>query len=65
LGGLTVAGFIEAVPRVAVRREDGHPVPAVLEGNSGVDDQPLGTSDAQIWMDEDCVLCVFCHVGVQ
>jgi hypothetical protein len=43
---LTIAGFVEAVIWVAVRREDCDLVASVLESNSSVNHQTLGTADA-------------------
>lgn len=59
--GLTIACFIEAVSGVAVRREDGHFVPAGLQRNGGVDDETLGAANAEVWMEEDGVLLLRCH----
>jgi hypothetical protein len=52
----TVASLVEAVLRVAVAREDGHPVPAALEPDGSVDDQSLGAADAQVRVEKDEVL---------
>lgn len=43
-----VAGFVEAVTRVAVAREDDDSVAALLQANGSVHDQALGAADAQI-----------------
>jgi hypothetical protein len=59
---LTVAGLVEAVLRVAVRREDGDRVPAPLEGDGGVDDQALRPANAQVRVEEDGVLLLRGHV---
>ena len=49
----TIAGFLKAVRRVAVRGEDGNDVVPRLEGNGGVDDKTLSTADAQVRVKED------------
>lgn len=54
--GLTVFGFIEAMTGVTVRSEDGDAVTAVLQCDSSVDHQALGTAYAQIWVKKDYVL---------
>jgi len=33
--------------------EDGYFVPNVLQANRSVDEETLGTTDAQVWMKED------------
>lgn len=48
-----VAGFVEAVTRVAVAREDDDSVAALLQANGGVHDQALGAADAQIRVQKD------------
>lgn len=58
---LTIAGFIEAVARVAVRCEDGHLVTTVLQGDSGIDHETLGAAYAQIRVEEDGVLLLLRH----
>lgn len=48
-----VAGFVEAVTRVAVAREDDDSVAALLQANGSVHDQALGAADAQIRVQKD------------
>lgn len=47
--------------RVAVRRENGDLVAAVLQANSSIDDQPLSPTNAQIRVEKDNVLLILCH----
>jgi hypothetical protein len=54
--GLTVARLVEAVLRVAVGGEDGDTVSAALQRHGGVDDQPLGSANTQVRVEEDGVL---------
>lgn len=61
--GLTIAGLVEAVLRVAVRREDGDCVAAVLQPHGRVDDEPLRSADAKIGVEEDYVLLLFAGHG--
>jgi hypothetical protein len=63
-GWLTIARLVEAVPRVAVRGEDGDRVPAALQGHGGVHDETLGAANAQVRVEEDSVLLLLCHVWV-
>ena len=42
--------------RITMRGEDGDLVAARLETDSGIDDQPLSTSNAQVWVEEDDAL---------
>lgn len=49
--------------RVAVRCEDGHLVPAVLQANRGIDDQALRPADAQVGVEEDDMLFRVRHAG--
>ena len=60
--GLTIAGFVEAVLRVAVGCENGHLVPAVLQPYGSINNQALGPADAQVGMEEDYVLFGAGHV---
>jgi hypothetical protein len=60
--GLTIARFVEAVPWVAMRCEDGDLVPALLQRDSGIDDQTLSATNAEVRMEEDDVLLVLRHV---
>lgn len=50
--------------RVAVRCEDGDLVAQRLQSYCGVNDQPLGASDTEIWVNEDDAFLFrfnFCH----
>jgi hypothetical protein len=60
--GLTIARFVEAMPWVAVRCEDGDLVPALLQRDSGIDNKTLSAANAEVRMEEDGVLLVLCHV---
>jgi hypothetical protein len=62
-GRLTVAGFVKAVPRVAVRSKDGDLVSTALQRNGSVDDEPLGAANAEVRMQEDKVLLLLGHGG--
>lgn len=57
---LTITGFLEAMPWIAMRREDGNLVPTRLETNSSINDQSLGTANAEIWVEKDDAL-LLCH----
>lgn len=57
---LTIAGLVETVPRITMRCEDSDLVAARLEANSGINDQPLSTANAQVRVEEDDAL-LFCH----
>jgi hypothetical protein len=63
-GWLTIARLVEAVPRVAVRCEDGDLVPALLQRNSSIDNKTLGTANTEVRVEEDSVLLLLCHVWV-
>ena len=54
-GGLahTIASLLETVLRIAMRCEDSDFVPKFLQSYSGIDDQPLSPSDAQVRVEED------------
>jgi hypothetical protein len=45
-----------------MRCEDGDLVPALLQRDSGIDDQTLSATNAEVWMEEDGVLLVLRHV---
>jgi hypothetical protein len=60
--GLTIARFVEAMPWVAVRCEDGYLVPTLLQRDSGIDNKTLSAANAEVRMEEDGVLLVLCHV---
>jgi hypothetical protein len=51
--------------RIAVTREDGHVVTAILQADRGIDDEPFGAADAEIRVEEDHPLygyyLWFCH----
>jgi hypothetical protein len=53
---LTIAGLVEAVGAIAMRRENGDFVAAVLETDGGIDDKALGSPNAQVGMEEDDAL---------
>lgn len=57
---LTITSFLEAVARIAMRRKDGDFVATRLKTDSGINDQSLGTANAQIWVEEDDAL-LLCH----
>lgn len=61
-GVLTIAGFVEAVRRIAVRGEDGDGVAKVLQTDGGVDDEAFGAADAEVGVEEDDVFLLFAHV---
>jgi len=52
----TVASFIEAMTRVAMRREDGGFVTQILQAYRSIDDKTFSAADAKIWVEEDDVL---------
>ena len=58
---LTVARFVKAMGGVAMRCEYGDLVPSFLEPHGSIDYKTLGTTNAQIRMEEDYVLLLFCH----
>lgn len=60
--GLTIAGLIKAMSRVAVRGEDGDFVSAFLQRDCGIDNEPLGAANAEIRVEEDGVLLLLRHV---
>jgi hypothetical protein len=43
-----------------MRREDGDFVTTRLETDGGIDDQSFGTTNPQVWMEEDDAL-LLCH----
>lgn len=45
-----------------MRCEDGDFVPACLQTNRGIDDQPLRAADAQVRVEEDDALHLLSHV---
>lgn len=53
LRGLTVACLIEAMLLVAMRREDGDLVSALLQRDSCIDDQTLGAAYAEVGVEKD------------
>jgi hypothetical protein len=59
--GLTVARFVKAVSRVAVRREDGDRVAAFLQRDCRIYNETLGAANAEIWVEEDGVLLRLRH----
>lgn len=52
----TIARLVEAVLGIAVAREDRHRVPALLQANSGIDNQALCAANAQVGVEEDDAL---------
>jgi hypothetical protein len=44
--GPTISRFFEAMPRIAVAREDSHFMTQVLQANCGIDNKTLGTPNA-------------------
>jgi hypothetical protein len=65
MGGHTIARFVEAVLGITVARKNCHLMPPFLETDGGIDDQAFSASNAQIWVEEDDVLCLlfFRHRG--
>jgi hypothetical protein len=59
---LTIAGFIKAVSRVTVRREDGDLVAAFLQRDCRIYNETLGAANAEIRVEEDGVLLRLRHV---
>lgn len=59
---LTVACLIEAVVGIAVGRENGDLVSSVLQPHSGINDEPLSSAYAEVWVEEDNVLLLLVHV---
>ena len=55
-GQRTISGLIEAVIGIAVGGEDDDVVALRLQTDGGIDDEPLGTSNAQVRVKEDDVL---------
>jgi hypothetical protein len=55
----TIASFIKAVLRVAMRREYGDLVTTILQAYGCVDDQTLCSADSEIWMEENNILLLF------
>ena len=53
---LTIARLIEAMVRIAVGSKDGNLVSTVLQSHSSVNDESLGSANAQIRVEEDNVL---------
>ena len=69
-GEHTIAGFVEAVRRVAVGGEDRDAVAELLEADGGVEDEALGAADAEVWVEEYDALalghyggCVWGRIG--
>lgn len=59
-----IAGFFEAVRLIPVRRVDGDAVAAVLQRDGDVDDEALGTADAEVRMDDDHIgSCCHCFAA--
>lgn len=54
--GLTIAGFVEAVGGIAVRRKDGDFVATILKADGGVYNETFGTANSQVWVEEHYVL---------
>lgn len=48
---------------VAVGSEDGDFVASVLQSHGSVNDESLGSAYAKVWVEEDNVLPLLCHVG--
>lgn len=65
MGRHTIARFVEAVLRIAVARKNCHLMAPFLETNGSIDNQALSASNAQIWVEEDNMLCLrfFRHCG--
>jgi len=63
-GVLTVASFVKAMAGIAMRREDGDLVAAILQPDGGINYQSLGPADAQVRMEEDNVLLRVRHGGL-
>jgi hypothetical protein len=51
--GPTIPSFLKAVVWVAMRGENGHLVASLLQSDSGINDQSLCPSDAQVRVKED------------
>ena len=51
-GGLTVAGFVEAMRRVAVGGEDCDAVAKLLKPDGGIDNEPLCAAYAEVGVEE-------------
>ncbi len=51
--GPTIPSFLKAVLWVAMRGEKGHLVASLLQSDSGINDQSLCPSDAQVRVKED------------
>ena len=47
-----ILGFVEATLSGVVRRVHGHVVPTIDQGDGGIHDQALGTTNAQIGVEE-------------
>jgi hypothetical protein len=59
---LTITGFLETMAAIAMRCVDGDFVSAFLEANRGINDQSLGTANAEIGVEEDYVFRLrVCH----
>jgi hypothetical protein len=52
---LTIAGFVEAVVGITVGSKDRDFVATILQADGGVDDEALGSANAQIRVEEDYV----------
>lgn len=63
-GSLTIARLVEAVIPVAVRGEDGDLVSAALQSHSSVNHKALGTTNAEVWVEEHNVLSFSFHLKV-
>jgi hypothetical protein len=57
---LTITSLVEAMPRIAVRREDGDFMATRLETDGGIDDQSLSTANTQVRVEENDTL-LLCH----
>lgn len=53
---LTISRLVEAMAGVAMGREDRDFVAALLQSDGGVDDEPLGATDAEVGVEEDDAL---------
>lgn len=65
MGRHTIARFVEAVLGIAVARKNCHLMTPFLETDGSIDNQAFSASNAQIWVEEDDVLCLrfFRHCG--
>ena len=52
----TIAGFIETMLRIAMRREDGDFVSAILQSYCSVNNETLRPTNAEIWVEKGDIL---------